>query len=531
MVRCLSVNDLLSEDYYRRSRGNQVFLTTRNCSFSYSQIFTSKNCYPGNNKSRKSVWVSYDDPSMPNTLFVPISGHADEQARPIRRRVASDGRVRSGCLTCKARKKKCDEQVSSLDGRCQACARLGLVCEKRPLQVRTPPKLLSEAKEKKYDTMVISQHPATKVTRNEQILLKYYLERLVFLSSILQQRSNGFCSVLLPMAIADSSLLHALLAYTSIYIDGDTATIPVTSKAAWLNFESKAVSGLSKAITENEVSESTIACALICSTADVIRGDSTRWTWHLHGAGRLVQHLGTQKLLQTTDGIFLLRNFAYHDIMAALSTRRQPLIPGMYWSQDNNLETVDCLMGVAQPILGHLSDLCFLIANTDSLTSDAVDVDAISAQCRAIACALNTEIVDHGSKDHEPLIHHAEAFRYATLIHLYRFLCRFASRGTIVIYEVEMGNCVQEILAHVSQIPPNLYCEIGLLFPLFMAGIAGLDDSDTIEYILGRLEYIASWTKLKHVTKVREILELLMNLGRSDWEVMLDEMNLHISLA
>lgn len=51
----------------------------------------------------------------------------------------------------------------------------------------------------------------------ERILLKYYLEQLAPLCSILQQGNNDFQNVLLPMAIDDSSLLSALFAYSSIH--------------------------------------------------------------------------------------------------------------------------------------------------------------------------------------------------------------------------------------------------------------------------------------------------------------------------
>lgn len=169
----------------------------------------------------------------------------------------------------------------------------------------------------------------------ERILLKYYVEHLAPLCSILEAGSNEFRNVLLPMAIDDSSLLYALFAYASMHVPR-SGRVPSITPFMRLKFENQAVRGLSEAIRLNSVSESSLACALICSSAEVVSGDTMRWRVHLQGAGHLLNQLGgPERLRRTRDGRFLLRNFAYHDIIAAFSTGSGPRFREAYWLDDS----------------------------------------------------------------------------------------------------------------------------------------------------------------------------------------------------
>ena len=478
-------------------------------------------------------------------------------ARPIRRRFAADGRVRSGCLTCKARKKKCDGQASSIDGRCRSCVRLGLVCEQRSLRRVSPPSkdargdevTVQSSQENEFarktdatsnDDEILVSRPSIPVGSGswdgiERGLLKYFLDNVAPLCSILQQDGSSFCSVLLPMAIIDPSLLHALFAYASIHSDASTNSVSVTPEAR-LKFENQVARGVADAITKNAVTETTVACALVISTAEVIGGDTSHWLLHLQGAGHLVNHLGTTRLLRTTDGAFLLRYFAYHDIMASLSTGRRTLINGVYWFQDVNaaVDCADSFMGVAHHIFRHLTQICAFVADT-------ADLDPSSCRDRRSRDALQAEDMAHALRSQDlhlnldtsdshiaALVHHAEAFRFAALFYLYRHLLRFCDGA---VYRLRADDCVRQILSHVSQVPSHLFCEIGLLFPLFMAGIGCGGDVGATRYIQNRLACIETWTRFKHVARLRELLGLLWQRGRTDWEVVLRELEWSLSFA
>lgn len=504
--------------------------------------------------------------------------------RPIRRRFVVDGRVRSGCLTCKARKKKCDGEISTVDGRCKSCIRLGLVCETVPLRrvaprpsrrqsqvaatVAAEAQSASPKSESSASPSAASSQHADDVTDNhgdailvqgagilmnrkpslpavpgssegmQRILLRYFLDHIAPLCSILEQDGGSFCAVLLPMAFVDTSLLHALFAYATAHCD-DTESSPVMKMTpeTHLEFENQVARGVADSIANHTVTETTLACALVISTAEVVRGDTSRWQVHLEGAGHLVNHLGTPKLLDTYDGAFLLRYFAYHDIMAALSTGRRPLVDGVYWTRDveAKVTTADSFMGLTHHILRHLPEICAFVDETKELDASSCVDRRSRATLRAddMAQALRSQDlqleVDLGNTHIKALINHAEAFRFATLFLLYRHLLRFCDAAAV--YKLRMADCVQQILHRVSLIPANLFCEMGLLYPLFVAGVGSINDAESREYIHGRLSSIETWTKFKHVARARELLRVLWDTGRTDWETILQEWDWHISLA
>lgn len=372
----------------------------------------------------------------------------------------------------------------------------------------------------------------------QRILLRYFLDHVAPLCSILEQDGGSFCAVLLPMAFVDTSLLHALFAYATAHCDDSESAkaIPMTP-GSHLEFENQVARGVADSIANQTVTETTLACALVISTAEVVRGDTTRWQFHLEGAGHLVNHLRATKLLETTDGAFLLRYFAYHDVMAALSTGRKPLVDGVYWTKepDAKVTAADSFMGLSHHIIKHLPEMCAFITETRHLDSSS-DVDyrsRVTLEADDMAQAIRSQDlqlhVDRENSHIKALINHAEAFRFATLYLLYRHLLRFCDATAV--YKLRMADCVKQILRLVSLIPPNLFCEMALLYPLFVAGIGSIDNAESKEYIHGRLTGIESWTKFKHVTRARELLQELWAKERTDWENLLREWSWNISLA
>ena len=83
-----------------------------------------------------------------NATSTPPHPPADLLPRLIRRRFATTGRVRSGCLTCNKRKKKFDNQCGPSDEWCRSCVRLGLFCERLPLRTVTP----QQQQKRKHDS-------------------------------------------------------------------------------------------------------------------------------------------------------------------------------------------------------------------------------------------------------------------------------------------------------------------------------------------------------------------------------------------
>ena len=377
-------------------------------------------------------------------------------------------------------------------------------------------------------------------TSPERILLKYYVERLAALCTITLLRDNGFQSVLLPMAIDDPSLLYALFAYASFHLSATTIAIPDILRLSRLKFTGEAARGLSRAIQRNTVSASSVACALICSTAEVVSGSTRQWFVHLRGAGHLILSRGGENgnwLRSSRDGIFLLRNFAYHDIMAALSTGTRPQILGVYWIDHEEGAGTDCIMGLLHHrILGYISQMCVFIADVSEQTSEE-DEDDVLQRGYEISQRLGEEPLggtsnNNHNDEYDILYHHAESFRYASLIRLNRFLFRMQpNNDDHPENSDDFNNLIENLMAHLSQIPLGYHCEMGLVFPVFMLGVYAGPKHLIMDYVRQRLDHLFGWTRFEHVNRVRSVLEMLWRSGREDWDCLLKELRWCVSIA
>jgi hypothetical protein len=190
-------------------------------------------------------------------------------------------------------------------------------------------------------------------------------------------------------------------------------------------------------------------------------------------------------------------------------------------------------MGIAHGIIGHISDICYFMA--DIRDRGCVDADFwadVINEGETLAQALRsqtlTDCTTLSAAEHESLVCHAETYRFSALLHLYRCLSRYSADETS--YDMQISECIQNIMGHLYQVPYDLSCEVGLVFPLFMVGV-GCEDDDTRTYIRRRLDNIERWTKFQHVVRIRELLEMLWDSGQTDWVGLLRTLGLQISLA
>ncbi len=446
------------------------------------------------------------------------------------------GRVRSGCWTCKARKKKCDERYGYPEDCCEACSRLGLVCKRAPLK-EVPPR---PSRRKDAQGAVVNRYQPQETTTierprkfgsilpgkpsSERMFMKYYVEKLAPLCSVVPGANNGYRATLLPMAIYDPSLLYSLLTFSASHMEV-TTEVPLAYEQSRLEFEGKAAQGLSEAITLNDISDTSIACALVCCSADLTSGMTERWSLHLRGAAQLIRQRGEAELRETTDGLFLLRNFAYHDILAALSTGSRPIIPGVYWERSGYTCT-DSVMGLTHNLFKFISEICELVAESKESTSEQSNLDLVSRGTALLHKVQNLELPTPTSYDSFPLLcYHAEAHRAAALLHLSRFIGRFSPS-----YLSAVPDYVESILENVVSVPESIYAEGGLVFPLFMAGIATSDEIEQ-RYIISRLGSIYNRLKFNNISKMCEVLAMLHTRGSSDWEGLIEELGWKLFLA
>lgn len=326
-------------------------------------------------------------------------------------------------------------------------------------------------------------------------------------------------------------------------------------KVAALEARSTAIQSLASAIStpSDQVAdhETNAAACLGFVIYEVGVGDCRAWYTHLKGTQNIIKSTaarsgskllnGPEAFKHSTEGQWILRNYAYHDIVGSITLRKTPLLRGDYL--DGITEVVDSCVGVATGLLSIIARIGFL--GEETMIKDPNSDDEILDKSRQLqsACAeIEQELLGwHCHRDASPgLAALAYSYRAAALIVLYRLVrSRIESSRRVALApwgsEVGAMNDIQakiqeqvvKTLEHVSEIPVGSPPEGALLFPVFIAGGESVAQ-DHIDMVRSRLRLMARQRQFRNLWQAREVLEDLWDLRKTrpgvnaDWSQILD---------
>ncbi|PKS11190.1 hypothetical protein jhhlp_002951 [Lomentospora prolificans] len=129
------------------------------------------------------------------------------------------GRSKTGCITCRKRKKKCDEAKP----RCLNCEKNAVVCEGyHEKQIwKSGKEKAEEARLRKESLPVITMQPLFHgvETTEDKIFWKHYCTRLSNVLTVEGEHQNAFKDIVLQVATRHKGLMHSILALSSKHID------------------------------------------------------------------------------------------------------------------------------------------------------------------------------------------------------------------------------------------------------------------------------------------------------------------------
>jgi hypothetical protein len=177
--------------------------------------------------------------------------HNDMQLRSKPRHT----RTRTGCLTCRSRKKKCDQ----VKPRCAGCRRNVLTCEWPAPPAAIAPRSRSPEMKGSDGTVVIrrtvqipppvpilhaggSERPCALHPQSVS-LLSHYLRETASSFAMTRLESNPFITILLPLGYTDDLLMHGLLAVSGAHLAYKEPGSLEIANATWQHY-SKLISGL-----------------------------------------------------------------------------------------------------------------------------------------------------------------------------------------------------------------------------------------------------------------------------------------------
>lgn len=329
------------------------------------------------------------------------------------------------------------------------------------------------------------------------------------------------------MAIEEKALLDMLIAWSSSHLSLCDDTYRIQA----LEHRSTALQSFTASLLSSESPEVSLACCLVFCSMSAVLGDTAEWRNHLVGAAHIIRHTW----LSSSDGScrnppyeirWLLRNFAYHDILMSVTLDREPLIPGRYWIPQP-MNELDSYVGLASEPLAMISKISSLNGDsirqmeTSSPCSDSVDsasssphdtYDSPFSQTGDLisrAYLIESELNDWQCPESnvQCLVSLAEAYRCAALLHLYRVMRR-RILGTTAELESKIASQVTSIIFHLEQMPLGCLPECTSLFPLFMAG-GETRSKPTMQFVRERLQHIATYRHFQNAASALSVLEEL----------------------
>ncbi|CAG9982591.1 unnamed protein product [Clonostachys byssicola] len=490
---------------------------------------------------------------------------------PVRERESTTGRPqkspftrqRLGCLTCRRRKKKCDMTYPV----CGHCTRLNLACNREvprelasgstadssalrqataphsihgsgsaegPELAGSPPttsasihlgNVLSHSKI--WQTLDPSVIHGGELAASRRSMLRYYIQIFAFMLTT-NVENNCFLTVLLPMSFESPALMKALAAWSSSHLALRNQAFTDVA----LQHRGSALRNFKVAMEDEDLStEVALAATLVFCSLDVISDGTGSWYHHLRGGAALLisnqRESGitpaispsskTMEQLQSYEGKWLLKNFAYHDILASITMNTRPLLGGEYWISSGDDSAADPYFGLAERILHLIAEISHLNAEmTEAKQLEATPealantITSFSSRARAIEDELR-EWKCPSAGFSPALVSLAQAYRSAARIHLYRTIRAHIPDAAEHTHS-KIQSQVKSIAEAVGNIPEGCLPECTLLFPVFMAG-GDAEDSRDIWIIRNKLESMNRWRCFRNVEAALDVLDELWRLN------------------
>ncbi|KAJ5846130.1 hypothetical protein N7534_009799 [Penicillium rubens] len=445
------------------------------------------------------------------------------------------GRSKTGCITCRRRKKKCDETKPS----CLNCQKNAVVCEGYPLK-----EIWKSGRQRQADARSQS---LTAVPRSLPLLIdgietdidRRFLDHFVYgfsrVLTLINDDSNPFKEILLPMATQHRGLMHSLMCLSGSHLSGLDPE-PKLKERKYFHFH-HAIQDLKDNINASSsakspdkddllVEDPIIASTIALSLNTICEGETNgEYRPHMDAARYLLlsQQPRNEKFRQ-----FIVEFFQYHDVSNSLtSLDRRPNLLHNDLHMPNFVPGVSAGMfvGVFDGLFNYISEITKLRDRIRERFNEgyepAVDYQTLS-EAVSIDMAIRTWETSH--EPDTPNWCLAQLYRQSTWVYLYRTIRH--SRPSDKIAQV-----VDDGLGYMDQLPQDASAFSIVLMPLFLLGCSAFLPEQR-ERVTQGFENLKSYSNLRNiepaykvVARVWEIMDTRMQ-DSWDWEKIIRDMNM-----
>lgn len=346
--------------------------------------------------------------------------------------------------------------------------------------------------------------------------------------TLINDDSNPFKEILLPMATQHRGLMHSLMCLSGSHLSSRDPQ-PVFKERRHYHFDC-AVTNLRTHITAHTIDESTgmiddptIASTLALCLNTICEGETKgEYRPHMDAARHLLK---TQQSQNPEFRKFLWEFFMYHDVSNSLTALdRRPLlltedfvVPGFVQPE------AGILLGVLDGLFGYMSKITILRDKVRERKSQGIEP---TVDYRSLSDAV---AIDSGIRNWEPAQREgshdyiaAQLYRQCTWVYLYRTIQPSKSNEKIT-------TAVDGGLEYLRQLPSDAGTQSILLMPLFLLGCAAFKPEQRPE-IRQAFEGLIAYSNLGNIKPAREIVEKvweMMDAGDEsswDWETIIKNM-------
>lgn len=360
--------------------------------------------------------------------------------------------------------------------------------------------------------------------------MRYYISVLANHLTV-SKEFNSFLTAFLPMAMESIALSDVLLALAT----GHLSLVDESQKIAALETRSTAIQNLAASLTTQTDDlahqETNAASCLAFVIYETGVGDHGAWHTHLKGTQQIIKSAktyqqgklltGAEAFKTSTEGQWILRNFAYHDIIASVTLQTKPLLEEDIL--DGITDVTDSCLGVATPLLRIVSRTCCLDKDT-ALDGSISDKERQRRQHIFLTSydQLEEELLAWRCHPHADagLASLAYAYQNAALVILYRlkrnrlrsdfFHNKDNSYESIVgdfdEVQAQIQSKVADTLDLFSSIPVNAAPESAMLFPVFIIGGEVLEQYQ-IDAVRERLRQMVAQRQFRNLSQAWDVLE------------------------
>ncbi|KAH0528771.1 hypothetical protein TsFJ059_003587 [Trichoderma semiorbis] len=498
---------------------------------------------------------------------------SEQDATPRQRQRRYAPRSRQGCLTCRARRKRCDIQHPV----CRTCTRVNAECrwpeklqvtgfnsgdkslknQNKATAIHSNSEALSTQTNNVNDgsatdayltasiitngnesiprslaaeTMFARQLSPTEASR-ERYLLTYYIHTFIPQVTLVQSPSNFFTSLYIPMAFHYSGVMDAIIASSAAHL---AKSVHGSDKIKELNSVAIRRQQLAREfVTEHTTCpkssgweecklEVVVVLLLLIGLESQTGGRSMRWMQRVNCVRQLLQTYPTTatKTWSAWEAECVHRHFLYHDVMSLIM--EDVLDPETQADLSKRSGPFsDCAATLSVPRTQDLSGQEVVTKSTTPSEFHHRDSELIDMEAPAflkIETDLTNWQYDHATASaldfntRLDLIALSECHRLTELILLYR---RYPSRSYC------LPHLASQIISVLSRITPSSAVISALTPVLFLAG-AELNSEVEMALCAARLKSIREANKMMNIAAVEEILrviweERLQKKGRTDW--------------